>query len=110
MIDLKQDEENVNKQQKHITKHKKESIMIEKEFKITDPVGIHARPAALLVNLIKGLSSEIEFEKDGKVAKANSLLGLMGLGAKCGDTIKVRVFGDNADELDKVMEFLKENL
>lgn len=84
--------------------------MIEREFKITDPVGIHARPAALLVNLIKNLSSEVEFEKDGKVAKANSLLSLMGLGAKCGDTIKVRILGDNADEFDKIMEFLKENL
>lgn len=82
--------------------------MFEKEFKITDPVGIHARPAALLVNLIKGLNADVEFEKDGKVAKANSLLSLMGLGAKCGDTIKVRVGDESA--LDKIMEFLKENL
>ena len=48
--------------------------MFEKFFTIKDPIGIHARPAALLVNLIKSISGEVEIEKDGKVAKANSLL------------------------------------
>ena len=84
--------------------------MIEREFTITDPIGIHARPAALLVNMVKGLGLDVEIEKAGKTAKANSLIGLMGLAAKAGDTIKVRLADGNEEALDKIMEFLKENL
>lgn len=84
--------------------------MIEREFKITDPIGIHARPAALLVNLVKELGVDVEIEKNSKTAKANSLIGLMGLAAKAGDTVKVKVQDGNEGALDKLMEFLEENL
>ncbi len=84
--------------------------MFEKFFTIKDPIGIHARPAALLVNLIKSISGEVEIEKDGKVAKANSLLSIMGLGAKTGDEIIVRIKDGSEDDLNKIIAFLEENL
>ncbi len=40
------------------------------QYTITDPVGIHARPAGLLVKAAKGFQSSITVEKDGKTAAA----------------------------------------
>lgn len=85
-----------------------------KEFKytITDPVGIHARPAGLLVKEVKKHASAIKITgKDGKSADAKKLLALMGLGIRQGDEITVTVEGDDeADAAAAIEKFLKENL
>lgn len=85
-----------------------------KEFKytITDPVGIHARPAGLLVKEVKKHASSIKIANpDGKAADAKKLLALMGLGIKQGDEITVQVEGkDEADAAAAIEAFLKENL
>lgn len=65
-------------------------------YTITDPVGIHARPAGLLVKQVKGYESAISIEKDGKEVNALKLMALMGLCVKQGDTVTVKVEG--ADE------------
>lgn len=65
-------------------------------YTITDPVGIHARPAGLLVKQVKGYESTISIEKDGKEVNALKLMALMGLCVKQGDTVTVKVEG--ADE------------
>ena len=50
-------------------------------YTITDPVGIHARPAGLLVKAIKALDSSVTIAKaDGKSAVGTKLMALMGLG------------------------------
>lgn len=64
--------------------------MIEREIEIKDPIGIHARPAALLVKTLKEFKSELKLEKDGKVASSKSLIQIMGLGAKQGDKLNHR--------------------
>ena len=53
-----------------------------KEFKyiITDPEGIHARPAGELVKAAKGFASAIKITKGEKSADAKKIFGLMGLG------------------------------
>lgn len=84
-----------------------------KEFKyvITDPVGIHARPAGLLVKAIKAFNSDITVLKGDKSADMKKLLKLMGLGVKKGDEITVQVSGDDEDACaSAVEEFLKANL
>ena len=43
--------------------------MKEFTYVITDPEGIHARPAGLLVKAAAGFKSDIKIEKDGKAAK-----------------------------------------
>ena len=62
-----------------------------KEFKyvITDPEGIHARPAGILVKQAAGYESAITSAKGEKSADAKRILGVMVLGAKTGaeDTI-----------------------
>ena len=84
-----------------------------KEFKfiIKDEAGIHARPAGLLVKAAGEFSCAIKIEKDGKSADAKRIFGLMGLGAKCGDTLTV--ICDGADEEAAVValeKFMNENM
>ena len=84
-----------------------------KSFKyvITDPVGIHARPAQTLVADAKKYASKITIECNGKSAGATSLIKLMSLGIKQGDEITVKVEGEDEDKVAEQLEaFLKENL
>lgn len=66
------------------------------QYTIQDPVGIHARPAGLLVKQVRNYKSSISVEKNGKSVNALKLMGLMGLCVKQGDTVTVTVEG--ADE------------
>ncbi len=80
-------------------------------YTITDPVGIHARPAGLLVKEVKKYDSTITIEKAGKSVNAVKLMALMGLGIKCGETITVTVEGGNEEENAASLEaFFKANL
>ena len=82
------------------------------QYTVTDPVGIHARPAGLLVKAAKALDSTITVVKgDGKSAVAVKLMALMGLGIKQGDTVTVTVEGGNEDANAAAMEqSFKDNL
>ena len=72
--------------------------MKEFNYTITDPQGIHARPAGVL-------------EKDGKTGDAKRIFAVMGLAAKCGNTLNVKVEGPDEDEAAKALEeFFKANL
>ena len=81
-------------------------------YTVTDPVGIHARPAGLLVKAIKGLDSTITIIKgDGRSAVGTKLMALMSLGIKQGETITVTVEGANEDADAQTLEqFFKDNL
>ena len=79
------------------------------QYTITDPVGIHARPAGLLVKAAKAFQSSITVEKDGKTAAATKLMALMGMGIKQGNTVTVE--GADEEEAAAAMEkFFQENL
>ena len=81
------------------------------DYVITDEVGIHARPAGLLVNEAKSYDSVIRITKDGKSAEAKKLMALMGLGVKKGDTVTVSVEGGDEESVAaKMEEFFKSNL
>lgn len=85
--------------------------MKEFEYKITDPIGIHARPAGLLVKLLTSLKSDVKVAKGEKKVNAKSILSLMSLQAKQGEAIKFIVEGEDEDDAAKKIEdFLKENL
>jgi phosphocarrier protein len=80
-------------------------------YVIKDEVGIHARPAGLLVKEAKNYSSTITVTKDGKSAEAKKLMALMGLGVKCGETVEVSVDGpDEATAFEGIKKFFEENL
>ncbi|MGO0058560.1 HPr family phosphocarrier protein [Brevibacillus fluminis] len=58
--------------------------------------GLHARPASLLVNTANKFSSSVKIVKDTKIADAKSILNIMTLGAKKGETLAIQIEG--ADE------------
>lgn len=94
---------------------KRKEVLIMKQFThtISDPVGIHARPAGLLAKAAKGLDSTITITKaDGsKSAAATKLMALMGMGIKTGETVTITVEGGNEEANAATMEqFFKENL
>ena len=81
------------------------------DYTIKDELGIHARPAGMLAKTAKGFESVITIEKDGKSVNAQKLMMLMGLGVKCGDTVRVRVEGADEEAAAKAIEeFLAANL
>ena len=81
------------------------------EYTITDPVGIHARPAGLLVKAAKALDSTVTIEKEGKSTAATKLMAVMGLGVRQGDIVSVTVEGGNEEANAAAMEqFFKDNL
>ena len=86
--------------------------MKEFEYVITDPVGIHARPAGNLVKEIKNYAdSKISITKGEKTVDGLRLMAVMGLGAKQGDTVKFTVEGGDEDVVVEALSaWLKENL
>lgn len=82
------------------------------QYVISDPVGIHARPAGLLAKQAKTLDSTVTIIKDdGKSAVATKLMAVMGLGVKSGATITVTVEGgDEEANAATLKAFFAENL
>ncbi len=80
-------------------------------YEIKDEIGIHARPAGLLVKSVKGLTSKASMEFGGKSADMTKLFAIMGLGVKHGDTITVSLGGANEDaDAAALLALLSENL
>ena len=81
------------------------------DYVITDEVGIHARPAGILVKEAKKFASKITVKKGEKAAEATKLMALMGLGVKQGDTVTIEVEGDDEDTVvEAIQKFFEENL
>ncbi|MFM1524701.1 MULTISPECIES: HPr family phosphocarrier protein [Helcococcus] len=81
--------------------------MIEKKIVVVNETGLHARPAAALVQFVKNIEGTVELVKDGKVANAKSIFSVMSLGISKDTEILVRVTGENEEEnCDKVVEFI----
>ena len=86
--------------------------MKEIKFTVTDPLGIHARPAGILVKEAKKFSSKITVTvwKGDKSCDMRKLLALMGMAVKQNDEITVQVEGDDEAACAEAIEkFLKEN-
>ena len=80
-------------------------------YVITDEIGIHARPAGLLVKEAKKYASKVVIKANGKSAEATRLMAVMGMGVKCGQNVEVEVTGDDEDAAFEGMKaFFEENL
>ena len=83
------------------------------EFVVGDPLGLHARPAGLLVKVAQGFQSEstVRLTRTDKTASLKRLLAVMGLAVKGGDRITVTVNGaDEAQAVAAMEAWLKEHL
>ena len=85
--------------------------MKEIKYVITDPLGMHARPAGMLVKAVAGYTSKITITAPTGTADARRLMALMKLAAKQGMELTVTIEG--ADEEKAAVElkaFLEANL
>jgi len=83
------------------------------EYVVTDPVGIHARPAGILVKKAASCKSAVMLKnmETGKSADAKRIMGVMSLGVKQGNKIELTIEGEDEDTASAALEeFLKENL
>ncbi len=81
------------------------------EYTVTDPDGIHARPAGLLVKEASKFSSQITISSSGRSADAKRIFAVMGLTVKKGQTIEIKCEGSDEEEAsDAIMQFLKANM
>jgi phosphocarrier protein HPr len=72
--------------------------MIQKDVTIKNRAGIHARPAALIVQTANGFDSEIFMEKNGNKINAKSIMGIITLGAAYNTTLSVIADGNDEDD------------
>ena len=85
--------------------------MKEFAYKIQDEVGIHARPAGILVKKAGEFQSEIKLIKGDKEADLKKIFAVMGLGVKKGETVRVQVSGSDEDRATAELErFFRDNL
>jgi len=71
--------------------------MPEREAKIVNKLGIHARPAAEIVKTAGKFKSSITIVRDDLEVNAKSIMGVMMLAAEFGATIVLRAIGDDAE-------------
>lgn len=80
-------------------------------YTVKDELGIHARPAGMLVNEVKNFQSKVTLEKDGKSVDASRLMAVMGMGVKKDQTVTVTVEGDDEDAAcEAIKAFFETNL
>ena len=84
----------------------------ELSFVVSDPVGLHARPATLLVKKASSFKSDVSIEFNGKKANVKSLIGVLSLAVTKGATITISATGDDealaVEELAKLVENLED--
>lgn len=78
---------------------------------IVHPQGLHARPAAVFVQLAKRFHSRVTIKKGRKIVDGKSIMGLLTLAAKSGSRVSIVVDGPDASEaLDHLSRVLTEPL
>ncbi len=82
------------------------------EYTVKDELGIHARPAGILVKKLAGVKSSVKIEvKDkNKSADAKRLMAVMKMAVKQGDTVTVIIEGEDEDSAcAEIEQFFKDN-
>lgn len=82
------------------------------EYTVKDELGIHARPAGILVKKLAGVKSSVKIEvKDkNKSADAKRLMAVMKMAVKQGDTVTVTIEGEDEDSAcTEIEHFFKDN-
>ena len=78
--------------------------MKKKELKIVNPLGIHARPAALIVKTVNNFQSEVFLEKEELKVSGRSVLGIMMLAAPKGSVVLVETDGEDEEDCMSAIE------
>jgi phosphocarrier protein len=83
--------------------------MIEREVRVMNRAGIHARPAAMIVQTASRFSSKILLGKDSEEINAKSIMGIITLGAGYDTVLNLKVDGPDEQEAADAMARLFEN-
>lgn len=77
-----------------------------KSFKaiITDPVGLHARPAAIIVKTASAFKSDIFIKTGVKEGNLKSIMNIMALGIKTGTEVLIEANGSDAEAAIKAIK------
>jgi phosphocarrier protein HPr len=85
---------------------KRSPILAKREVRITNKLGLHARPAAQFVKRVRSFRSEIWVVKEGKRFSGSSLIDVLRANLDCGATAMLEAHGVDADEALEVLEKL----
>ncbi|MGI6144420.1 MAG: HPr family phosphocarrier protein [Clostridia bacterium] len=84
--------------------------MIIRQLKIVNEAGLHARPAAMFVNLASKFKSSILVEKGDDVYNAKSLISILSSKIVKGDIINLIIEGEDEELAEKALTSLIENM
>ena len=78
--------------------------MVSQKVKITNPTGLHLRPAGIFSNIANKFECRITFEYENSIANAKSVLSILGAGIKSGDEILLICEGEEEEKALKAIQ------
>lgn len=92
-------------------KRQKEEVMKQFDFVVQTSVGIHARPAMMLVNIARKFQSDIKVSYNGNTGDAKNIISLLMLHANQGAEVEFLINGPDEEEAyQQIQQFCKANL
>ncbi len=88
---------------------KKDDFLVERKIQVLNKLGLHARPAAMLVQMASRFRSEIRLRKDEVEANAKSILSVMMLAAEVGSFVIVKAEGEDEEQAAEALAKLFED-
>lgn len=79
--------------------------MVSKQTKISNPMGMHMRPAGMFANAMMKFDSDVNLVANGKTVNAKSIMNLIAACIKCGTEVEVQCSGP--DEEAALMEAVR---
>lgn len=80
----------------------------EEKIVVANPHGLHARPAAIFVQIANKFDSSVSLERDGEVVDGKSIISILSLGISKGMAVKIITEGPDAQQaLKELKEFLE---
>ncbi|MDN5351797.1 MAG: phosphocarrier protein HPr [Clostridiales bacterium] len=83
--------------------------MITKKMEVTNALGLHARPASLLVKSASKFKSDIQMSLNGKQGSLKSIISVLSFSAKKGDVVEITTTGEDEEEAMKALAALFES-
>ncbi|RUS60276.1 HPr family phosphocarrier protein [Pseudorhodobacter sp. E13] len=84
--------------------------MTERDLKIVNEKGLHARASAKFVEVVETFDATAEVTKDGMSVSGDSIMGLLMLAASRGTVISVKTSGPQADALLEALDHLVQTM
>ncbi|NMA65765.1 MAG: HPr family phosphocarrier protein [Clostridiaceae bacterium] len=85
--------------------------MLTKTFVLQCPIGLHARPASVLISEAEKFKSEISIRYNNKEVSLKSIIGVMTLGIKTNESFEVIVNGEDEEQaMDRLDTFFNEEI